>query len=145
MAGAPKKFRHNSQVAFSYRTNAESWRVFTALATLKGETPTDIFRAREKSYIEENGDLLEITLRGLKDVVSDDLKPVDDSNIPNTDTLEADDEMTLEEIEAEIAALESKYGTTSNAETIAAMKELDEGGGEVTTIDEIMAELNATD
>jgi hypothetical protein len=50
----------------------------------------------------------------------------------------------LEE-EAEIAALKAKYGTTPNAETIAAMKELDECGGEATTIDEIMAELNAID
>jgi len=31
--------------------------------------------------------------------------------------------------EAEIATLEAKYGTTPNAETIAAIKELDEGGG----------------
>jgi hypothetical protein len=51
---------------------------------------------------------------------------------------------TLSE-EQEIAALEAKYGTTPNAETIAAMRELDEGGGEITTIDEIMAELNAAD
>jgi hypothetical protein len=54
-----------------------------------------------------------------------------------------DEELELENIDAEIAALEAKYGTTPNAETIAAMRELDEGGGEVTTIEEIMAELNA--
>lgn len=32
-----------------------------------------------------------------------------------------------------------------NAETIAAMKELEEGRGEVVTIEQIMAELNASD
>ena len=53
--------------------------------------------------------------------------------------------MTLEEIDAEIAALRAKYGTTPNARTIAAMKEAEAGGGEVTTIEEIMAELNAKD
>jgi hypothetical protein len=45
--------------------------------------------------------------------------------------------------EAEIAALEAKYGMTPNAETIAAIEELEAGAGEVVTIDEIMAELNA--
>ena len=53
--------------------------------------------------------------------------------------------MTLEEIDAEIAALRAKYGTTPNARTIAAMEEAEAGGGEVTTIEEIMAELNAKD
>jgi hypothetical protein len=45
--------------------------------------------------------------------------------------------------DAEIAALEAKYGTTPNAETLAAIKELEDGGGEVVTIEQIMAELNA--
>jgi hypothetical protein len=45
--------------------------------------------------------------------------------------------------DAEIAALEAKHGTTPNAETLEAFRELDEGGGEITTIEEIMAELNA--
>ena len=54
-------------------------------------------------------------------------------------------DLTLEEIDAEIAELEAKYGTTPNAETIAAMEEAEAGGGEVTTIEEIMAELNAKD
>ena len=51
-------------------------------------------------------------------------------------------EEELEAIDAEIAALEAKYGTTPNAETIAAMKELDEGGGEVVTMDELRAMLD---
>jgi threonine aldolase len=66
----------------------------------------------------------------------------DAPHVPNTDTPEAGGEMTLEEIDAEIAALEAKYGTTPNAETIAAMKELDEGGGEVVTMDELKAMLD---
>jgi hypothetical protein len=45
--------------------------------------------------------------------------------------------------EQEIAELKARFGTTPNAETIEAMRELDEGGGEDTTIDEIMTELNA--
>ena len=53
--------------------------------------------------------------------------------------------MSIEEIDAEIAALRAKYGTTPNAKTIAAMKEAEAGGGEITTIEEIMAELNAKD
>ena len=64
-AGAPKKLGDNV-IAFSYRTNGESWRIFTALATLKGETPTDIFRAAEKEYIEKNVDLLRSTADELK-------------------------------------------------------------------------------
>jgi hypothetical protein len=45
--------------------------------------------------------------------------------------------------EQEIAELKARFGTTPNAETVAAMKEADEGRGEVTTIEEITAELNA--
>ena len=46
--------------------------------------------------------------------------------------------------EAEIAALEAKYGTTPNAETIAAMKELDEGGGiTFETTEELFAYLDS--
>jgi hypothetical protein len=51
--------------------------------------------------------------------------------------------MTLEEIKTEIAALEVKYGTTPNAETAAAIEELRTGKGERVTIDQIMAELHA--
>ena len=53
MTGAPKKL-NSEMVTFTYRTNAESWKLFTAIATLKGDTPTDLFRAYEKSYIEIN-------------------------------------------------------------------------------------------
>lgn len=51
--------------------------------------------------------------------------------------------MTLDEIKAEIAALEAKYGTTPNAETIAAMKEAEAGLGEEITLEELKAEINA--
>jgi hypothetical protein len=63
--------------------------------------------------------------------------------------LEAEEEerryqsMTLGEIEAEVAALKVKYGTTPNAETIAAFKEIENGLTEKITIDELKAELNA--
>jgi hypothetical protein len=54
-----------------------------------------------------------------------------------------DEGLELENIDAEIAALEARYGTTPNAETIAAMRDAEEGRVEVTTIEEIMAEFNA--
>jgi len=57
--------------------------------------------------------------------------------------LKHEDWIEEQEDAKDIAALEAKYGTTPNAETIAAMEEAEAGGGEVTTIDEIMAELNA--
>jgi hypothetical protein len=53
------------------------------------------------------------------------------------------EEEELRVIEAEITALEAKYGTTPNAETIAAIEELRAGKGERVTIEQIMAELNA--
>ncbi|MCL2009615.1 MAG: hypothetical protein FWG71_03595, partial [Synergistaceae bacterium] len=52
-------------------------------------------------------------------------------------------EMSVEEIHAEIAALKAKYGTTPNAETIAAMKEVEDGLTEPVTIDELKAMLYA--
>ena len=51
--------------------------------------------------------------------------------------------MTLKEIDAEISELKAKYGTTPNAETIAAMREAEAGLCEKITIDELKAELNA--
>jgi hypothetical protein len=54
-----------------------------------------------------------------------------EDEIPNAET-----------IAAEISALEARYGTTPNAGTIAAMKELDEGGGDVVTMDELKAMLD---
>ena len=51
--------------------------------------------------------------------------------------------MTLDEIKDEIATLEAKYGTTPNAETIAAMKEVAAGLGEPTTLEEIKSECDA--
>ena len=98
MAGAPKKLGDNT-VTFSYRTNAESWRLFTALATLKGETPTDIFRAREKCYIEENGDLLRAAMQEIEKIGKTDdwTDPIETGKL--------------------------------NAETPEAIRELEEGGG----------------
>ena len=49
----------------------------------------------------------------------------------------------LEEIDAEIASLEARYGTTPNAETIAAIKEAEAGIGERVTLEEIKAECDA--
>ena len=51
--------------------------------------------------------------------------------------------MTLEEIDAEIAELKARYGTTPNATTIAAMKDAEEGLVEPVTLDEIRARCNA--
>jgi hypothetical protein len=55
-----------------------------------------------------------------------------------------EEEMELEAIDAEIAALRAKYGTTPNAKTIEAFKEADAGKGlELTTLEEIKAECDA--
>ena len=54
-----------------------------------------------------------------------------------------EEEMELEEIDAEIARLRAKYGTTPNAETIAAMKDAEAGLVEPVTLDEIRARCNA--
>ena len=51
--------------------------------------------------------------------------------------------MTIEEIDAEIANLKAKYGTTPNAKTIAAMKEVENDLGEPVTLEEIKARCNA--
>jgi hypothetical protein len=53
------------------------------------------------------------------------------------------EEEELKAIDAEIAALEAKYGTTPNAETIAAMEAAEAGIGELVTLDQIQAECNA--
>ena len=53
------------------------------------------------------------------------------------------EEEELKNIDAEIAVLEAKYGTTPNAATIAAMKEAEEGIGELVTLEQIRAECNA--
>jgi hypothetical protein len=45
--------------------------------------------------------------------------------------------------EQEIAALKAKYGTTPNAETIAAMEAADAGIGELVTLEQIQAECDA--
>ena len=52
-------------------------------------------------------------------------------------------DMTLEEIDAEIAELEARYGTTPNAATIVAMKEAEAGLVKTVTLDEIRARCNA--
>ncbi|MDR2180439.1 MAG: hypothetical protein LBP21_09030 [Synergistaceae bacterium] len=52
-------------------------------------------------------------------------------------------EEELKKIEADIAELEAKYGTTPNAETIAAMREAEEGIGEPVTLEQIQAECDA--
>ena len=55
----------------------------------------------------------------------------------------ATQEMPLEEIDAEIAELKARYGTTPNAETIAAMKDAEAGLVKPVTLNEIRARCNA--
>jgi hypothetical protein len=57
--------------------------------------------------------------------------------------IERINEESLEKIDAEIAALETEYGTTPNAETIAAMEEARAGLDETITLEQIRAECNA--
>lgn len=53
----------------------------------------------------------------------------DISTLPDEGIRKLAEQAQLLATESEIAVLEAKHGTTPNAETIAAMKELDEGGG----------------
>jgi hypothetical protein len=59
------------------------------------------------------------------------------------DLREEDEEAEFEAVKAEIAALEAKYGTTPNEETLAAIAELRNGEWkEFSSIEELMADLN---
>jgi hypothetical protein len=60
----PKKFKGDT-VMFSYRTDAEIWRVFSAIATLRGETPTEIFKVCVDRYIDEHKGQLGTTFNDL--------------------------------------------------------------------------------
>ena len=62
---APKKYIGDT-ITFSYRTEAERWRVFNALLSLKGDTPTGIFSKTVDEYINANKQLLGTTLEGLE-------------------------------------------------------------------------------
>jgi ERCC4-related helicase len=55
------------------------------------------------------------------------------------------EEQEADAMRAEIAALKDKYGTTPNAETIAAIEEARAGLDEPTTLEEILAECHALD
>ena len=128
MTSTPNKM--SNKVGFSYRTDAESWRIFTALATLKGETPTDIFRARERSYIEENGALLREAAKDLEKLSN--LTPHE----PNAETIAA-----MEEARNDLGE-----ELTGIAATRAAIAEIRAGGGKTfDTIDDLMADLHNDD
>jgi hypothetical protein len=112
---------------FSYRTDAEQWRIFSALTTLSGTTPTEVFTGTVVDYISTNKHLLNSAYAEIQ------------KEMPRVPDVEEDETPDAETV----AAFEARYGTTPNAETAAAIEELESGGGEETTIEEIMAELNA--
>ena len=62
---APKKYKGET-ITFSYRTEADKWRVFNALLSLKGDTPTGVFTKTIDNYIGANKQLLGTTLEGLE-------------------------------------------------------------------------------
>jgi hypothetical protein len=59
-----KKFTGETTM-FSYRSDAGKWKAFSALATLRGETPTIVFDQTVEKYIAENKGLLAETLANL--------------------------------------------------------------------------------
>jgi hypothetical protein len=62
---ALKKFTGDT-VMFSYRSDSEKWRAFSALTTLRGETATIVFDQAVEKYIAENKGLLAETLANLE-------------------------------------------------------------------------------
>lgn len=61
----PKKYKGET-VMYSYRSETEKWRIFNALLSLRGETPTDIFTKTVDEYIEEHKHLLGTALKELE-------------------------------------------------------------------------------
>jgi hypothetical protein len=65
------------------------------------------------------------------------------NTLPDAAILKLADYVKWLEEEAEIAALKAKYGTTPNAETIAAIEECRRGESTPMTLEEIRAECEA--
>lgn len=63
--GAPKKYKGET-IMYSYRTDANRWRIFNALLTLRGETPAEAFTRTMDDYIETHKALLGDTLKDLE-------------------------------------------------------------------------------
>jgi hypothetical protein len=62
--GAPKKYKGDT-ITFTYRTEADRWKVFNALLSLKGENPTGFFTKAVDDYINENKKLFDETFQDL--------------------------------------------------------------------------------
>jgi hypothetical protein len=121
---APKRKMQGKVVMVTVRAEENLASRATAIAALRRESISDVLRARLVEYVEDNRQLL--------GVLND---PIDGA--PSAETID------VTAIKQEIAALEAKYGTTPNAETIAAMKEARAGHGEPITLEELRAECNA--
>jgi len=78
-----------------------------------------------------------------RDVGADGDLPVTELQVKGYIERLREEEMELEEIDAEIARLRAKYGTTPNTKTIIAMKDAEAGLVEPVTLDEIRARCNA--
>ena len=55
--GAPKKFVSET-MQFSYRTDKKKWQLYSAIATLRGETPTTLIDKHVEEYIEKHRNVL---------------------------------------------------------------------------------------
>ncbi|MDR1916609.1 MAG: hypothetical protein LBQ58_08560 [Synergistaceae bacterium] len=114
---------------FSTRVDDELQREFRSIIVRKGQTVSAVVGRLMEWYVEKEGG----TVPGKREVIIDPL----DKGAPNAETID------IPAIKQEIAALEAKYGTAPNAETIAAMKEARAGHGEPMTLEELRAECNA--
>jgi hypothetical protein len=60
--GRPPREHDGDIVTYTYRTDAETWRLFNMIAAMNGEAPIDIFSKFVKSYIKEHKDRLRTML-----------------------------------------------------------------------------------
>jgi hypothetical protein len=125
---APKRKMQGKVVMVTVRAEENLASRATAIAALRRESISDVLRTRLVEYVEDNRQLLGV----LNDSIDD-----TSTGAPNAETVD------IPAMKQEIAALEAKYGTTPNAETIAAMKEARAGRGEPITLEELRAECNA--
>jgi hypothetical protein len=109
-------------IVCNVRMTEEERHMFRSVALKNKTTVQEVLYEAVRRYINENS--------------SFGYSPLD-TGAPDAETVD------IPAMKQEIAALEAKYGTTPNAETIAAMKEARAGRGEPITLEELRTECNA--
>jgi hypothetical protein len=133
---APKRKMQGKVIMVTVRAEENLASRASAIAALRRESISDVLRAHLVEYVENNRQLLGVLNDSIDGISNTGDAPLD-TGAPNAETID------IPAIKQEIASLEAKYGTTPNAETIAAMKEARAGRGEPITLEELRAECNA--